>query len=162
MKELPYTVIRSRGQYDAYCKQLEALLSEGKAADREAADLLTVLIQDWDRRQHDEPSLDPVALLTSLLKEHGMKAAGLASLLDLSRSAISNILNRRRRLTAEHIRTLAMHFGIRQEALNRPYELQLDTASAVCEAPHEPITMTRKKKMATTKAEQREGPAKER
>lgn len=162
MKELKYTVIRSREQYDAYCNQLEALLSEGNAADREAADLLTVLIQDWDRRQHDEPTLDPVALLTSLLKEHGMKAADLASLLDLSRSAISNILNHRRRLTAEHIRTLALHFGIRQEALNRHYDLQLPSVSAVCDPPHEPMAKSRKKKTATLEAKQTESPAKKR
>lgn len=123
MEALKYKVIRSRAQYDEYCRILEGLVFGKTSGTEEEVDLLTLLIQDWDRRQYDEEIPDPIRLIRLLMKEHGLKAVDLAGLLGLSRGAVSNILNYRRRLTADNIRILATHFGIRQEALNRAYDL---------------------------------------
>jgi HTH-type transcriptional regulator/antitoxin HigA len=57
-----------------------------------------------------------------------MKAAELAELLGLSKGALSNILNYRRRFTSTHIRILAARFRISQEALNRSYPLAAEAS----------------------------------
>lgn len=50
-KALKYAVIKSRGQYDAYCLALERLLTENPEAEDEIA-LLTLLIEKWDEEHN--------------------------------------------------------------------------------------------------------------
>lgn len=123
MADLKYTVIQSRAQYDAYCVELESLLKSSDPAMEDEVELLTLLIENWDRRQNKEVDSDPVEVIHLLMKEHGLKATQLASLLGLSPGALSNILNYRRRLTADNIRFIANHFKIKQEILNKAYPL---------------------------------------
>ena len=53
----------------------------------------------WKRLQH-------------LLDAHGMSAADLARLLDIHRTLGAMILRGERKLTLNHVRTLARHFGV--------------------------------------------------
>ena len=123
MTTLPYTVIHSNEQYLTYCDQLEQLVQECGTDHEVLIELLTLLIEDWDRRQQPVWSMDPIQIVNGLLDEHGLKPVDLARILDLSPGAVSNILHYRRRLTAAHIRILADHFKVRQEALNQHYDL---------------------------------------
>lgn len=97
----------------------------GQAVDQDdEIELLTLLIEDWDRLQYQLKDLDPIFLVKELMAEHNMKATILAELLEITPSALSNILNYRRRFSASHIRTLSVHFRIDQSFFNKVYPLE--------------------------------------
>jgi antitoxin component HigA of HigAB toxin-antitoxin module len=50
--------------------------------------------------------------LKHLLEERGMSAADLSRILDTSRNLGAMILRGERKLTLNHVRTLARHFGV--------------------------------------------------
>ena len=130
MKMLKYTVIKTEPQYQNYCRQLEALVTEGttSTATQEEIDLLTLLIETWDQAHATLPEADPIELLRSLMAGRNLLAKDLVAALGLSKGAVSDILNRRRGLSKEVIRRLASYFQVSQEAFNRPYELVVAAA----------------------------------
>lgn len=126
MSRLPYTVIKTRTQYKAYCKVLEALIDQPHRKDiADEIDLLTLLIEKWDHDHSSQLDLDPVQLLISFMDDHGMKATDLVQLLGVSKGYISDILHYKKGLSKEIIRELATHFKVAQEAFNRPYALKI-------------------------------------
>lgn len=125
METLQYKLITNKTQYAAYCNKLEALVCSG-AKDRNTKDeiaLLTLLIDTWDAAHLAATDLDPVELLHSFMKEHGLKAKDLFEILDISKGYVSDILHYKKGLSKEVIRKLAEYFKVSQEAFNRPYPL---------------------------------------
>ena len=125
METLKYTVIKTEPQYQAYCTQLEVLVTAPNpaAATQEEIDLLTLLIETWDNAHATLPEADPIELLRSLMAGRNMLAKDIVAAMGLSKGAVSDILNRRRGLSKDVIRRLATNFQVSQEAFNRPYEL---------------------------------------
>lgn len=77
-------------------------------------DLLCRLIEDYEKEhaQLDAPKVTVLEGLKHLLDAHGMSAADLARLLDIHRTLGAMILRGERKLTLNHVRTLARHFGV--------------------------------------------------
>ncbi|HYE54459.1 MAG TPA: helix-turn-helix domain-containing protein, partial [Chitinophagaceae bacterium] len=126
MTKLKYTVIKSRAQYNKYCKIADKLidLEDTTREQEEELKLLTVLIEKWDADHNIFKDQDPVQLIKSLMKEHNLKAADLTRILSISKSYLSEILNYKKGLSKEVIRRLADHFKLNQEAFNREYTLK--------------------------------------
>ncbi len=125
MTTLKYKVITSKTQYKEYTKVLEQLVFSG-SKDRNTKDeiaLLTLLIEKWDAAHNTFNELDPIQLIHSLIKEHGIKAKDLVDVLGISKGYVSDILNYKKGLSKEIIRKLADYFKLSQEAFNRPYKL---------------------------------------
>jgi HTH-type transcriptional regulator/antitoxin HigA len=131
MAILKYKVIKGKAQYKEYCTILEKLVfSEAKGRNtKDEIDLLTLLIEKWDADHNTLDSLDPIQLLHSLMADHNMKAKDLVSLLGISKGYVSDILNYRKGLSKDVIRTLAEFFKVSQEAFNRPYKLDTSKKS---------------------------------
>lgn len=130
--KLKYTVIKTRAQYDSYCRGLEELLgSDIDNAVQDEIDLLTLLIETYDEANNSFAELDPIALLRSFMAEHHLKAQQMVDLLGVSKGYISDILNYKKGLSKEVIRKLATHFKVRQEAFNRPYKLKIENGQPV-------------------------------
>jgi len=122
--KLKYTIIKTRNQYDTYCRNLEELLgSKINAAVQDEIDLLTLLIETFDDAHNVFTELNPIALLRSFMAEHQLKPQQLVELLGVSKGYVSDILNYKKGLSKEVIRKLAAYFKVRQEAFNRPYKL---------------------------------------
>ena len=111
MEGLKYTVIDSREKYFDYCNKLEQLIfSESNNKEMEdEIDLLTLLIEDWDK------------------KNSSVKAIDLANILGISKGLVSEILAYKKGLSKKVIRKLSEKFKVNQEAFNRPYNLSLDS-----------------------------------
>jgi HTH-type transcriptional regulator/antitoxin HigA len=75
-------------------------------------DLLCRLIEDYEKERVDPPKVSGVEALQHLLDAHGMSAADLARLLGIHRTMGAMILRGERKLTLNHVRTLARHFGV--------------------------------------------------
>ncbi len=126
MNALKYTIIKSRKQYDNYCKDLEKILeSNDYQADlSDEIELLTLLIEKWDSEHSTFNDANPVELLHFLMNENGLKSKDLVGILGVSKGLVSDILNYKKGISKELIRILSKHFKVSQEAFNRPYKLK--------------------------------------
>jgi HTH-type transcriptional regulator / antitoxin HigA len=129
METLKYKIIKTEEQYWEYCNILEELVSKKQNNEFEdEIEMLTVLIEKWDDEHSALDEADPVELLKFLMAENKLKAKDLASILDISKSTVSEILHYRKGFSKEIIRKLAERFKLKQEAFNRPYQI-LSTAN---------------------------------
>ena len=127
MEAIKYKIIKSTGQYNDYCKQLEDLIFE-KSSDQDTADaieLLTYLIEKWDSDHNSFADADPIQLLKGLMIEQNLKAKDLVEILGVSKGLVSDIINYRKGLSKDIIRSLSSFFKVSQEAFNRPYKLDV-------------------------------------
>lgn len=126
METLKYKVIRSKEQYNKYCKMLEILLDSGSKSRliADEIDLLTLLVEKWDEEHSTLHEVDPIRMLHSFMADHNMKAKDLADILGMSKGYVSDILHYKKGLSKEVIRKLAERFKVSQEAFNRPYKLK--------------------------------------
>jgi HTH-type transcriptional regulator/antitoxin HigA len=70
METLKYKVIKTKSQYNHYCKDLENLLEKGSSKIiQEEIDLLNLLIEKWDSEHNSFEEVDPIHLLSSLMEE---------------------------------------------------------------------------------------------
>ncbi|MEZ5045666.1 MAG: transcriptional regulator [Chitinophagaceae bacterium] len=127
MTALQYKIIKSKSQYNSYCKQLEALLLSGTKSKgiQDEIELLTFLIEKWDNEHNTFEDLDPIQLLHSLMEEHQLKAKDLVEIVGMSKGYISEILSYKKGLSKEVIRALATYFKVSQESFNREYSLKV-------------------------------------
>jgi HTH-type transcriptional regulator / antitoxin HigA len=126
MLTLKYKVIKSRKQYFEYCGVLDELVSKKMKSQRlkDEVELLTVLIEKWDKDHSKFENADPISLLKFLLQQHTMTAQDLAKLLRVSKGLVSDMLNYKKGLSKETIRNLAEIFKTDQAAFNQPYTLK--------------------------------------
>ncbi|NEW82921.1 MAG: transcriptional regulator [Mariniphaga sp.] len=125
METLKYKVIKTDNQYQDYCATLEELLNaEINNSSQDEVELLTLLIEKWDHEHNSFEDLNPIELLKSLMNEHKLKSKDLVEILGVSKGLVSDILNCKKGLSKEIIRTLSSHFSINQEAFNRSYKLK--------------------------------------
>jgi HTH-type transcriptional regulator / antitoxin HigA len=75
-------------------------------------DLLCRLIEDYEKEHVDAPKVTALEALQHLLDAHSMTAGDLARLLDVHRTLGAMILRGERKLTLNHVRTLARHFDV--------------------------------------------------
>ena len=122
--KLKYKIIKSRKQYNAYCKILEELVFSDRKADNDEIELLTLLIEKYDDEHYPLPDIDPIELLKSLMADHKLRAKDLTEILGLTKGTVSKILNYQKGLSKETIRRLSDRFKLSQEAFNRPYKLK--------------------------------------
>lgn len=125
MEALKYKIIKTEDQYQEYISKLEGLLvADPEDSIQEEIELLTLLIEKWDEEHNSFELADPIQLLHALMAEHQLKNKDLVVILGVSKGLVSDILNYKKGLSKEIIRTLAKHFSLSQEAFNRPYKLK--------------------------------------
>jgi len=143
MKALKYKIISSDSQYNKYCKILEELAfsSTKTRTVKDEIALLTLLIEKYDEEKNISQLPDPVELLKSLMKDHKLKAVGLAKLLNVSEGLVSDMLHYKKGLSKDTIRILSERFKLNQQAFNRPYELRVSSS----------VTKRKRRKLNTRK-----------
>jgi len=118
---MKYTVIKSREQYAEYCRALEQLLT--KKLDEDEIELLTLIIESWDREHNFIEHTDGVMVLRYLMQEHGLRAVEIADIVSVGRTQITEILNNKRIIPVGLARRLAEHFKVFKNAFdNGPQE----------------------------------------
>jgi HTH-type transcriptional regulator / antitoxin HigA len=106
-------LIRTEEQLEAYTKALFRLTAEPSptAAQVEAIELLTVLIERYEEEQYALPNASQVDVLRFLIAQHGLKQRDLAA--DLGgESVVSEVLSGKRKLNAAHIEQLSKRFHV--------------------------------------------------
>jgi len=125
-----YTIIRTDEQYMAYCNDLEKMISKYKATHSndllDIIDTITLLIERYDEEHSQLNEVDPIQLLKSLMDNNSLKQKDLAELLRISKGHLSDILNYKKGLSKNIIRTLSDRFKVRQSTFNKRYNLSAE------------------------------------
>jgi HTH-type transcriptional regulator/antitoxin HigA len=115
--------IRTEADYEAALEEIARLMdAEPGTAEGDRLDVFTTLIEAYETEHHPIEAPDPIAALEYFMEQRGITRADLVPLLG-SRSRVSEILNRRRRLTIEMAWRLHHELGMPAEAVIKPYEL---------------------------------------
>ena len=112
-------VIKSRVEYDEALSALERLLDRDPApgtAENESLELLTLLVKDYESRQFQFVTADPVEAIRFRMDQQKLKPRDLIPYLG-SRAKVSEILAGKRCLTLSMIRALHSGLGIPASAL---------------------------------------------
>jgi HTH-type transcriptional regulator/antitoxin HigA len=107
-------VIRSEAENERCLRALEELDRKGSrmsAAERRLAELLTLLIENFEEKHYAVGPADPVTVIEELMSANGLKQKDLLDIFGTS-SIVSEVLNGKRRLTTEHIRRLSRRFHV--------------------------------------------------
>jgi HTH-type transcriptional regulator/antitoxin HigA len=101
--------------YAAARQAIEPLLGFEARLNADQVDYLeaiSLFIEAYDRARVKWPKSAPLDALKFLLEQHKMSAADLSRVLGSDRSLGPKLLRGERRLTVDHIRTLARHFNV--------------------------------------------------
>jgi len=115
-KSMP-RVIRTESENEYYLELLEKLDARGSeltAAERELADLLTLLTEDFERRRYKLKPSSPVEVLRELLRANRLKQKDLVDVFGTP-SIVSEVMRGKRQLTTSHIRKLSQRFRVSPE-----------------------------------------------
>ncbi|MCA3238364.1 MAG: transcriptional regulator [Curvibacter sp.] len=117
-------LIRTKKDYRAALAEVDRLWdapAKSTAADR--LDVLTLLIEQYEREHYPVPDPDPIDFLGHVMEARSLTRKDLEPYIG-PRGRVSDILNRTRPLTLEMIRKLADGLKLPAEVLIRPYPLR--------------------------------------
>lgn len=117
LKKFPPKVIRTEKENEVYTEILHKLDRRSKtltAAEKELAELLTLLIEDFEERHYQLPSTTPVATMRFLMDQHGLKQKDLVDVFGTP-SIVSEVLSGKRELNKEQIKRLSERFHVSPE-----------------------------------------------
>jgi HTH-type transcriptional regulator/antitoxin HigA len=117
LKKVPPKVIRTEKENEAYTEVLYDLDRRSKsltAAEKELAELLTLLIEDFEEKRYRLPRAKPVDVLRFLMEQHNLLQKDLADVFG-TRSIVSEVLGGKRELNKQHIARLSVRFHVSPE-----------------------------------------------
>lgn len=117
VRECPLKPIRTAAEHDAALAVAQRLMlrpegAKRPAGERDYLDVLTGLIETYERQAVPRPKSSPLQRLQFLLSESRTSQAAFAGILGLSQPAASLIRSGKRTLTVDAIRRLAEHFKL--------------------------------------------------
>lgn len=119
--------IRTKQDYKAALNDAKHLWNaQTKSPDADRLDVLTMLIEDYERRHYPIPDPDPIEFLNHVMEARELTRKDLEPYIG-SRDRVADILNRTRPLTLEMIRRLADGLNLPAEALIKAYALRHQT-----------------------------------
>ncbi|MBV9155946.1 MAG: helix-turn-helix domain-containing protein [Acidobacteriaceae bacterium] len=111
-RTLPH-VIHTEEENEAYIAQLEALHDQGNLTpeQEELADLLTLLIEDFENQHYSLEAATPLDVLRELMEANDLSQADLIDAFG-ARSTVSEVLSGKRELSKTHIQNLSRRFNV--------------------------------------------------
>lgn len=110
-------VIRSEAENERFTEMLEELDRKGSrmsSAERRMAELLTLLIEDFEEKHYALKAASPIDVLGELMQANGLKQKDLVDVFGTP-SIVSEVVSGKRKLTTEHIRKLSRRFKVSPE-----------------------------------------------
>jgi HTH-type transcriptional regulator/antitoxin HigA len=115
--------IRTDADYEAALEEIDQLMDAAPATlEGDRLDILSTLVEAYEARRYPIEAPDPIAALEYFMEQRGLTRADLVPLFG-SRARVSEILNRKRRLTMAMAWRLHREFGMPAEAVIKPYKL---------------------------------------
>jgi len=117
LKKFPPKVIRTEEENETYSEILCQLDRRSKSltrAEKELAELLTLLIEDFEEKHYRLPRAKPVEVLHFLMDQHGLKQKDLVGVFGTP-SIVSEVLGGKRDLNKDQIKRLSERFHVSPE-----------------------------------------------
>jgi HTH-type transcriptional regulator/antitoxin HigA len=120
-RKMQYKLIKTEEEYQDALKRLEVIFDAKKnSADADELELLSLLIEKYEQEHFPIDLPDPIEAIKFRMEQLGLRQKDLAEVIGL-KSRVSEVLNRKRKLTVEMIRKLHSALGIPTEILIREY-----------------------------------------
>ena len=117
LRKVPPKVIRTEKENEAYTEilyELDCRSSKLTAAEKELAELLTLLIEDFEEKRYRLPRGKPLDVLRFLMEQHNLLQKDLADVFGTA-SIVSEVMNGKRELNKEQIARLSARFHVSPE-----------------------------------------------
>ena len=116
--------IRSEKDYDLTLKRVELLMdAEFGSDDFDELDILTTLVENYEAKHYPIDTPDPIEAIKFRMEQEGLRQKDLVEIFG-NKVRVSEILNKKRRLTLDMIRNINQDLDIPFESLLNRYELQ--------------------------------------
>jgi len=116
-------ILNTEVEYDNALRRLERIFDSNPASkDGQEAELLILLIEDYESREHPIESPDPITAIRIRMKEMELKQKDLVGVIG-SKGIVSEVLNKKRKLTVNMIRNLSDKLKIAVSVLIQEYKL---------------------------------------
>lgn len=110
-------VITNEREYNNALKRADEIFNaKPNSPEGEELGLLLLVIKDYEDKHHSVPLPDAIDTLKIIMHEQGLKNKDLEPMLG-SKSYVSQLLSKKKPLSAEVMRTLHQHFGIPADIL---------------------------------------------
>ncbi len=116
-------LIKTETDYQEVLKRLEAIFDAPIGTpESDEADLFGLLINEYEQKHYPIEAPDPIEAIKIRMEELELKQKDLINEIG-GKSRVSEILNRKRKLTVEMIRNLATRLNLSANLLVRDYQL---------------------------------------
>jgi HTH-type transcriptional regulator/antitoxin HigA len=114
LAKVPPRVIHTEEEnedYTAALYELEQNHTDLAPEERDLADLLTLLIEDFEEKHYQLPKAAPLEVVSFLMDQHGLKQKDLVDVFGTP-SIVSEILSGKRELNKDHIARMSERFHV--------------------------------------------------
>ena len=113
--------IKTELDYDKALERLEIIFDAKKGTkEGDELEILSILIEKFEKENYPIEMPDPIEAIKFRMEQLGMKQKDLVKVVGF-KSRVSEILNRKRKLTIEMIRNLSQQLNIPSEVLIQNY-----------------------------------------
>jgi len=115
--------IKTESDYRSSLKRLEEIFdSPIGTLESDEADILGLLVDEYEKKHYPIEAPDPIEAIKIRMEEMQLKQSDLAEAVG-GKNRVSEILNRKRKLTIEMIRNLTKRLNLSPELLITDYQL---------------------------------------
>jgi HTH-type transcriptional regulator/antitoxin HigA len=113
LREKQPRVVKSEDQNERYIEYLRELCSNPNPTndERDLADLLTVLIEDFEEKHYRLSTAAPLDVIRELMDARGLRQKDLVDVFGTT-SIVSEVLNGKRQISLDHVRRLSRKFNV--------------------------------------------------
>jgi HTH-type transcriptional regulator / antitoxin HigA len=123
MQTMKIRPIKSETDYRQTLKRLEEIFDAPVgSSESDEADILGLLVDEYEKKHYPIEAPDPIEAIKIRMEELQLKQVDLIEVIG-SKSRVSEILNRKRKLTLEMIRNLAKRLNLSPDLLITDYKL---------------------------------------
>lgn len=116
--------IKNEQDYQEALSLIENLMSaEPNTQEMDALEVLTTLVESYEEQHYKIDAPDPIEAIKFRMEQEGLKQKDLISIVG-SKSRVSEVLNKKRKLTIEMIRNLHTQLHIPIESLFLDYTIE--------------------------------------
>lgn len=118
-------LIKTEEDYQIALNRLDAIFDAPiGTAESDEADVLALLVDEYEKLNYPIDAPDPIEAIKIRMEEMQLKQADLITEIG-GKSRVSEILNKKRKLTVEMIRNLAVRLNLSAGLLVKDYQLNL-------------------------------------
>ena len=115
--------IKTEEDYNNTLSQIESLMdAKSNTVQMDELEVLTTLVEAYEEQHYKIDAPDPIEAIKFRMEQEGLKQKDLVSIVG-SKSRVSEILNKKRKLTIEMIRNLHKQLHIPIESLFLDYKI---------------------------------------